>query len=257
MKQPEIVYLDEKGRRICGAPTANGTPCRRRVLQPNGRCDKPNHGGNAPSPGPTHHSWQHGRSSKLLESIPYKMRDGFVAAMTDPDIISVRTEIGLVDSRILSLIGNLAQEQYSDKWKKHLEQSLDKLKIHLSTGEDLDHDAVLQTIADTEVALLHNDGDHRVWRDVLEAVEARRRLVDTERRLLEAHQASIDVSQMRAILLHVLTAVREHVLPLDGGRGAVEGIAREVRKLLIPRPDRARAIQAAHRELDLDEAVGQ
>src|SRR5690606_15709295 len=120
----EIVYLDEKGRRICGATTASGLPCRRRDLQPNGRCDLPGHGGKNPPPGPTHPTWLHGRSSKLMDAIPYKMRDGFAAAVRDPEIISVRAEIGLVDSRVLELVSQLAQEQYSDQWKSSFEKTL-------------------------------------------------------------------------------------------------------------------------------------
>lgn len=239
MSQPEEVFLDQKGRRICGATTRRGTRCQIKDLKENGRCMY--HAGHVPPPGPTNQNWINGRSSKLLEAIPHKLRDGFVASMKDPEIISVRSELGLVDTRIMDLVRDLATEQYSDEWKTDLEKQLAHLRLEIEQEDDLDRDAALEAISNAEDALASRDGDSQAWAAILGAIETRRKLVDTERRLLEAHQASVDVNQMKAILLHILTAVREHVLPLDGGRKAVDGIAVEVRKLLLPKPDRARA----------------
>jgi hypothetical protein len=169
------------------------------------------------------------------------MRDGFAASMRDPAIISVRSELGLVDTRILDLVSSLAREQYTDSWKKDLEESLVRLRQDLS-DEEVDAGAALEAIDNAEAALAQRDSDHKAWGEILGTIETRRKLVDTERRLLEAHQASVDVNQMKAILLHILTSVRDHVLPLDGGKRAVNEISTDIRQLLLPRPDRARAI---------------
>lgn len=238
MSQEQEVLLNKKGQRICGAKNRRGGRCHKRQLEANGRCTL--HGGHTPPPGPTHQSWLHGRGSKLLEAIPHKMRDGFIASMRDPEIISVRSELGLVDARIMDLVRDLATAQYTNEWKKDLEEQLNRLRVELNSDE-IETDAALEAINNAEAALSQQDSDAQAWSGILATIETRRKLVDTERRLLEAHQASVDVNQMQAILLHILTAVRENVLPLEGGRAAADGIALEVRKLLLPRPNRERA----------------
>lgn len=169
------------------------------------------------------------------------MRDGFLASMKDPNVISVRSELGLVDARIMDLVKDLAVAQYSNSWHSTLTDELVRLRLELS-GQEIDVENALLAIDDAETALAQRDADAQAWSSILDAIETRRKLVDTERRLLEAHQASVDVNQMRAILLHVLTAMREHVMPLSGGAKAVDKVANEIRKLLLPPPDRARAI---------------
>ena len=67
---------------------------------------------------------------------------------------------------------------------------------------------------------------------IRETIEARRKVTDTERRLLEAQQHAIDAVQLRSLVTFFLASLREHVLPLEGGRDAILGVSRDIRKIM-------------------------
>ena len=78
------------------------------------------------------------------------------------------------------------------------------------------------------------DEDRGRWVEIRETIETRRKLTDTERRLLEMKQAVVSVDELRAIVAFILQSVKDHVIGLDGGRRAVNGVAFDLNRLLMP-----------------------
>jgi hypothetical protein len=75
--------------KLCGAKKRNGQPCRGAAM-PNGRCRL--HGGLTPS-GLASACYKHGRRSKWRAFLPNNLRQGYDAAMNDPDLLSLRKVI--------------------------------------------------------------------------------------------------------------------------------------------------------------------
>ena len=65
-----------------------------------------NHGGAAgrAAEGPLNASYRHGRHSKLFQSLPVRYRDDYLAALNDPNVLSLEKEIALIDARLVELM---------------------------------------------------------------------------------------------------------------------------------------------------------
>ncbi len=221
---------NKAGEIVCGSAKANGsdTLCDSPVVMANGRCKK--HGGKSAPAGPAHHSYVHGHRSKVRDALPKRLQAGFDASVSDPELLSVRTEMGVLDARTIELYGTLSTDLTS------IEPLLDDLHDELQAGvEAADLLAKLTEKVDAiRQALLLPTKDRAIWSDIIETMGARRKLTDTERRLLEMKQAVVDVGELRTIVAFILQSVKEHVIPLEGGRKAVSGVANDIGTLLRP-----------------------
>jgi ribosomal protein S15P/S13E len=242
VRQPDGTWLNARGRRICGirktkapchkkgeGPCVNCV-CRQTELWPNGRCKY--HKGGAQI-GPLNPQWKHGRSSKFFKGMPEHLREAYTASVSDPDIVSVRDEMGLFDARAMELLERLTTGE-----------SAVMLAVMARTvtemADELAHDEVDVDYLDTRVAALRQllkerARDQATWGELRETVEGRRRLADTERKLLEHKQAVVDVAELRAITAFFLTSIKTHVAELQGGRKAINLVAADIQRLLMPK----------------------
>ena len=88
-------------RHVCGATTRSGAPCRRAPVPGRQRCKL--HGGASPR-GVASASWRHGRYS---QAVPQRLRERFDASITDPDLLSHRRDLALLDLRLDELLGRI------------------------------------------------------------------------------------------------------------------------------------------------------
>ena len=84
-------------KKICGAKTRKGTPCLRAPMV-NGRCNL--HGGKTPI-GAALPQFKTGRYSKYL---PARLAERYHEAERDPELLSLRSELALVQARLAELI---------------------------------------------------------------------------------------------------------------------------------------------------------
>ena len=76
--------------------------------------------------------------------------------------------------------------------------------------------------------------DRSRWVEIRETIETRRKLTETERRLLEMKHAVVGVDDLKAIVAFILQSVKDLLIGLDGGRKAVNGVAFDLNRLLMP-----------------------
>src|SRR5690606_3084472 len=86
------------GRPTCGAKTRAGTPCKRAPVPGRTRCRL--HGGLTPA-GASHYNFKTGRYSKVL---PARLRERYEEAAADPELLALREDIALLDSRLDDLL---------------------------------------------------------------------------------------------------------------------------------------------------------
>jgi hypothetical protein len=100
---PAVIY-NEEGRAICGARTRTGALCQH---EPGWGMDHPGrdrckfHGGVIPKNPPK--TGQHTQLKRLLDAIPEAMKEDVQAALNDPELLSLRQHIAVVDGLLVKL----------------------------------------------------------------------------------------------------------------------------------------------------------
>lgn len=199
----------------CGAKTkSTGLPCRAMAIQPSGRCRL--HGGLTPSGFSSVHL-KHGRYSRdLLASLPAKFGERFQAAMADPELLSLRTFVGILDAKVIESLEKWTssdsvdyRERLSNKWAdfKHVnaEKSL--------TPEDREKKAEQITVIFNELDKLIVDGveGDSAWSAVVSSIRERAALtVQESKRLVDLEQC-LSIEQAMALVLSLHSAVKKIV----------------------------------------------
>lgn len=93
---------------LCGAKTRSGEPCKGWAME-NGRCRM--HGGGNPK-GFAHPNTVTGRYSKHL---PTRAIAEFQQALHDPELLSLRNDIALIDVRLNELVREVGTDETPDK----------------------------------------------------------------------------------------------------------------------------------------------
>lgn len=213
---------------LCGARKSDGTPCRNPGNGQGNRCKW--HGGASNPPGPTHPSWKHGRASLLTGRLPERLRAAYDASVNDPEILSLREQIALVDARIVELVERLETGES--------EELMDLIVTAVSdVSNELSRDDPNLIVAKDHMrrvtSLIRKRRRYEsTWTHLARAMEQRRRLVDTERKLAEAKQTAVDAAELRVLVTRILQSIRDNVLPLDGGRRAADAVADDVRRMI-------------------------
>lgn len=191
-------------------------PCPTRPMV-NGRCRM--HGGKSLG-GLASPTLITGRYSKHL---PTRLLSGYQEAIADPDLLALRDDIGLLDTRVAQVVSALDTGESRESWSL-----LSSLWTELETGwKDMPPDDMERTIE--RVGKIMRDGLSAgyVWSEIRGLLKERADLVANERkRLVELQQY---VTSERALLFvqAVMASVKQHV----GDRTALAAIAADLARL--------------------------
>jgi hypothetical protein len=202
-------------RPICGAKNRAGNPCQRSPM-PNGRCNL--HGGKS-LVGPAAPGHIHGRHSKYL---PTGLAEKYRQGLTDPDLLSHRADLALIDAKIFDLLaaGDMPDAAYWQQIRQAVGQA-DKALYGYAPPEYLALSALLHQGAANETR----------WAEVATWLDLRRKTADGERKRLVALQQMITVEQAMALIAQVVEVVNEYVTDRD----TLAAIGSEVRAVLSRR----------------------
>src|SRR3712207_2291629 len=95
----------------CGAKTRDGDPCKNAPVTGRTRCRM--HGGKQPV-GIARHGTTHGKYSAHL---PTRMLATYEQAKADPELLALRDEIALADSRLTELLAQVDTGESGATWK--------------------------------------------------------------------------------------------------------------------------------------------
>jgi hypothetical protein len=174
---------DAAGREICGALNRQGKPCGQTRLYPNGRCYR--HGG--PSRGGLAHPNYQGKGySKLL---PINLRGSFERSLTDPDALSMRRELALLDTRQEMLLGQLSEGGALGAMARLRKLEADFTAAEASTESQPVRAAKMGTALHAIRLLARSFADDTTWAELDRVIARRQAVVESERRrAIEARQ---------------------------------------------------------------------
>lgn len=197
--------FDENGKQICGAKTSKGTPCRKPPKPGKNRCKL--HGGNNLS-GIAHPNYKDGR---YTNDIPARLVENYEAAKNDPNLLSVRDDMALLEARIRDLLKRVDSGESGRLWRQ-LRETYQAFRRATNAGEDDEAKRLL-----SEIGQLINAGyqDAQAWTEIENTIERKRKLGADERKRLVEMEQMIQTDRMLLVAGALVDAVRKHVSDRD------------------------------------------
>lgn len=202
----------------CGAKnkTAGGT-CKTPGM-PNGRCRM--HGGKS-LVGLASPSFVTGRYSKHL---PTRLLATYQEAMKDADLLALREEVALLDTRLGELIARVESGESGWLWRT-LKEKLNSFREAKAMG---DVPAMSAHLNSMETLIERGIADYAAWGEIQSLIQQRRKVVESERKRLVEMQQMITSERAMLLLAAVVDTVRKHVTD----RGTLQAISNDIRGLI-------------------------
>lgn len=192
--------------------------CRTRVKEEGKRCRM--HGGASPR-GVASASFRHGKYSKAL---PDRLIADYQRSKTDPDLLELRSEIAVIDARLIDLVGRVDTGE-SGHWWKQMRATWSKF---ISARSKQDAELMADLLDELGTTIRMGYSDYAAWRELASTISQRRRLVESERRRLVEIQTLINSEQAMALLTSIVSVIRDHV----PDRTTLQAISRDIRNLV-------------------------
>lgn len=208
----------------CGAPKRkSGQPCRM-VAMANGRCRI--HGGKSLA-GVASPTFKAGRYSKYL---PARLAGRYEEAASDPELLALKDDIALLDTRIASTVAALDTGESREAWSSlfALWQELDRdMQALLDDGET--SESMESTVAALGETIKRGLSEGYVWTEIRGLLKERAALVAGEQKRLVDMQQYVTATQALGFVAAVMASVRKHV----SDRSALAAIGSDLTQLSL------------------------
>lgn len=141
------------------------------------------------------------------ERLPRRMLEAYDEALQDKELLLLRRDLALVESRIEDLLDRADSGESGRIWRE-LRDTWNSFTHATRSGEEQTAEAYLQKVNDL---IVEGNQDFDVWSEISSLVEQRKRLVESERRrLLEMHQM-ISTERVMALMERIALIIEKHV----------------------------------------------
>ena len=179
---------------------STGQQCQRRAMA-NGKCYV--HGGPTPR-GRALPQTTHGRYSKDL---PTRLAARYEEARSDPDLLNLNAEIHLTYAMLTEALRGMDQGEAGRLWRD-LKTTWDALQ---EANRQRDGDAAKQALSEIGRLIARGVADAAARSEVLDIVERRRKLVESEAKRRTAMQQMITAERLMVLVSAVTDVVMRHV----------------------------------------------
>lgn len=190
---------------VCGAKTRQGTPCRRYAVPGRTRCRL--HGGLTPV-GMGSPNYKHGRFSKYL---PQHLGDIAFKAETDPDLLNLRSLIGVYEARLAHLFGLVGSGASAERFSE-IKKTWGQFRMAQQMGNNPTAKAKMIEAAYKMDELIEGiDHDYMLWRDIDVAAKNFKLLNESEWKRAVALGRLMPVAKVSGFAREILVIVRSEV----------------------------------------------
>lgn len=200
----------------------SGKRCRRNASK--GRTVCASHGGKSLT-GREHPAFKTGRYSKYL---PERLLEKYHTAMESGDLTGLEQEIALIEAKTADALERMTTGDGAagvTAWMD-LTAAYASLRTELVRPEP-DPARLRSAVVGMDHAVQRGGDEARAWREILGLIEARRRLVDTERRRLSDEDKAISIERLMVLCTAIIDVIRRNV----ASREQREAMANEIRLL--------------------------
>jgi hypothetical protein len=155
-----------------------GIQCKAPAIK-DANCCRTHGGANSRSIGPLNSQWAGGKSKKgrWTALLSGTLQDSYVRALNDPEILSLDSELALIDVRMEELVD---RANHRADWPG-MRRAFDKLMDGMATG---DQPKLREGLMAMREILSGHDKVEKNWEDVVSLAERRKNLAESERRRL-------------------------------------------------------------------------
>lgn len=216
--------------------------CKRQAVPGNTKC--PYHGG-ASLAGPLSPRYKDGRYSKYA---PPHLRERYLDALADPELMSLRDNIALTTARISQILADFDNLQPSQFWID-LQKEWATFMYAVRTKDAKEQARSVAALDD----LIRSAMTYvNLWRDLDAAMELQRKQVDSEQRRLTATNQLVTVEEAMVMLTSLVSLIKETVFDVADvatARAIIAQVSLHYQKLL--------AVPDPHPELSEEEVDGE
>src|SRR5688572_7711861 len=167
----------------CGAKNRQGEPCQRWALAGRTRCRL--HGGMSL----VGTACPHFRTGRYSAYVPERLRERYEQAADDPELLSLRSEVALVDARLVDLLSRVDTGESGALWAE-LRRAYRAFARARLAGDDEP-----AALAKVEHLIERAGQDHQAWAEIGTLIEQRRKLAESESKRLITLQQMITAEQ--------------------------------------------------------------
>jgi hypothetical protein len=184
----------------CGArKKQNGGTCENWAVRGRNRCRM--HGGKtlvgAACP--------HFRSGRYSAYLPPRLRARYEQAADDPELLSLRSEVALVDARLTDLLSRVHTGESGQLWAELRRAYRAFAKARLAGDDEA---AALATVE----RLIERAGqDDQAWAEIGARIEQRRKLAESESKRLVTLQQMMTAEQAMVLVRNMIDIITRHV----------------------------------------------
>lgn len=179
------------------------------------------HGGKALVGTAVKHLFKDGRYSRYL---PARLQQTYDKAVEDPNLLSLRHDIGLVDSRLVDLLSRVDTGESGQLWR-NLKAAHEEFRV--ATGAQ-DVSRMHQTLAKVEALLDSGVQDHLAWGEVAKLLDQRRMLVESEQKRMQSLHQMLTAEEALLMAKQFIDIMTRHVTD----KKALSAIIVEMQRML-------------------------
>lgn len=190
-----------KEKKLCGAKTKSGGTCKQ-PAKANGRCRY--HFGNMPV-GPAHPRYKHGRYSKV--KMPEGLKQRYDVAMADPEYLSMRSELAILDGMLSERLETLADSGSDDLWSVARKQ-LGEFEAAMSSGDVASMRQVFVQLRET----INSGASEAAARlEVRNLIKERKQLTESITKQMVSMRQVVTVEQSMALVARLIDMIESGV----------------------------------------------
>lgn len=178
------------------------------------------HGGKTPR-GLAAPSFVHGRYSKYL---PGNLLDRYRTALDDGELLALRDDIALLDTRLSQLVERIPAGESSGRWGQ-LATTWRAWQLAISADNV---QAALDARAEIDALITSGANEAATWSEIGSLLQQRVRLVESERKRLIDMQQTVTVERALVFVSALMESVKRHV----HDRAALAAISADLGRLL-------------------------
>jgi len=157
--------------------------------------------------------------------LPTGLAEKYEQALVDQEMLALRDEIALLDTRLSDLLTALEVGTSVELWD-NLRNSYDDLRSALNQK---DLEAANRAMRSLDQAITTGGQERSTWSEIYTLLEARRRLVESEAKRLIQMQQVITTEQAMVLLARIQQVILENVTD----KHALTILAAEFRQLVL------------------------